>query len=244
MKLNTVKKIMIRLNKFIAESGISSRRKAEQYILEGRVTVNNNTVTELSFKVNPDEDEVYLDGEKIKPEQYVYYLLNKPKGVVTTTDDEKKRMTVIDLIKSNKKIFPVGRLDYNTTGVLIITNDGNFTNYLTHPKNRILRVYEVQLDRNLEDESKTTLLKGVYIEGEKGVFSEIKFPKIKDRKKMIVTCTEGRNKFVKRMFAALGYTVVALNRLSFAGLEADIPPGKYRKLSPAEINKLYKNYAK
>lgn len=235
---------MIRLNKFIAESGISSRRKAEEYILQGRVTVNNKNVTELGFKVNPDEDEVYLDGEKIKPEQYVYYLLNKPKGVVTTTDDEKNRITVVDLIKSNRKIFPVGRLDYNTTGVLILTNDGNFTNYLTHPKNRISRVYEVQLDRNLEDESKDTLLKGVYIEGEKGIFSDVRFPKVKDRKKIVVTCKEGRNRFVKRMFAALGYTVVALHRLSFAGLEADVPPGKFRKLTSAEIKKLYKNHAK
>ncbi|MCJ7552899.1 MAG: rRNA pseudouridine synthase [Ignavibacteriaceae bacterium] len=234
----------VRLNKFIAESGISSRRKAEEFILQGRVTVNRKTITELSFKVNPDEDEVFVDGERIKQKQYVYYLLNKPKGVITTTDDEKNRMTVVDLIKTNQKIFPVGRLDYNTTGVLFLTNDGNFSNLLTHPKNKIQRVYEVNLDRNLEDDDKSTLLKGVYIEGEKGVFIKVEFPKIKDRKRLIVTCTEGRNKFVKRMFEALGYTVVLLNRISFAGMNADIPLGTYRKLTTLEVKNLFKNYAK
>ncbi len=234
----------VRLNKFIAESGISSRRKAEEFILQGRVTVNRKTITELSFKVNPDEDEVFVDGERIKQKQYVYYLLNKPKGVITTTDDEKNRMTVVHLIKTNQKIFPVGRLDYNTTGVLFLTNDGNFSNLLTHPKNNIQRIYEVNLDRNLEDDDKSTLLKGVYIEGEKGVFTKAEFPKIKDRKRLIVTCTEGRNKFVKRMFAALGYTVVLLNRISFAGMSADIPLGTYRKLTTLEVKNLFKNYAK
>ena len=237
-------KMPVRLNKFIAESGISSRRKAEEFILQGRVTVNRKTITELSFKVNPDEDEVFVDGERIKQKQYVYYLLNKPKGVITTTDDEKNRMTVVNLIKTNQKIFPVGRLDYNTTGVLFLTNDGNFSNLLTHPKNKILRVYEVNLDRNLEDDDKSTLLKGVYIEGEKGVFTKAEFPKIKDRKRLIVTCTEGRNKFIKRMFEALGYTVVLLNRISFAGMNADIPLGTYRKLTTLEVKNLFKNYAK
>src|SRR5690606_11206899 len=192
---------MIRLNKFIADSGITSRRKAEELILQGRVMVNNKTITDLSSKVNPDLDEVSLDGEKIKQESYVYYLMNKPKGVVTTTKDEKNRPAVTDLIKSNKKIFPVGRLDYNTTGVLLLTNDGNFTNYLTHPRNKIARVYEVHLDRTLDEENRKSLLKGVYIDGEKGIFTSVDFLKIKDRKKVLVTCTEGRNKFVKRMFS-------------------------------------------
>lgn len=234
---------MIRLNKFIADSGITSRRKAEELILQGRVMVNGKTITDLSFKVNSDLDEVSLDGEKIKQESYVYYLMNKPKGVVTTTKDEKNRLAVTDLIKSNKKIFPVGRLDYNTTGVLLLTNDGNFSNYLTHPRNKIARVYEVHLDRTLDEENRKSLLKGVYIEGEKGTFTSVDFLKIKDRKKVLVTCTEGRNKFVKRMFAALGYTVKELNRLSFAGIKADIPQGKFRRLTNSEIKRLYKNHA-
>ncbi|HSL90262.1 MAG TPA: pseudouridine synthase [Ignavibacteriaceae bacterium] len=235
--------MLVRLNKFIAESGITSRRKAEELILQGRISVNNKIVNELSFKINPDEDDVLVDGERIKPRRYVYYLLNKPSGFVSTTNDEKNRATVTDLIKTNEKIFPVGRLDYNTTGVLLLTNDGNFSNLLTHPKNRIQRVYEVHIDRLLNDDDKTSLLRGVYIEGEKGVFSKIDFPKIKDRKRVIITCTEGRNRFVKKMFAALGYTVTSLNRISFAGIVADIPPGKYRKLDISEIKNLIKKYA-
>jgi 23S rRNA pseudouridine2605 synthase len=236
-------KMLVRLNKFIAESGITSRRKAEELILQGRISVNNKIVNELSFKINPDEDDVLVDGERIKPRRYVYYLLNKPSGFVSTTNDEKNRATVTDLIKTNEKIFPVGRLDYNTTGVLLLTNDGNFSNLLTHPKNQIPRVYEAHLDRLLNDDDKTSLLRGVYIEGEKGVFSKIDFPKIKDRKRVIITCTEGRNRFVKKMFAALGYTVNSLNRISFAGIVADILPGKYRKLDISEIKNLIKKYA-
>ncbi|MBS4035683.1 MAG: rRNA pseudouridine synthase [Ignavibacterium sp.] len=235
--------MLVRLNKFIAESGITSRRKAEELILQGRISVNNEIVNELSFKINPDADDVLVDGERIKPRRYVYYLLNKPSGFVSTTNDEKNRATVTDLIKTNEKIFPVGRLDYNTTGVLLLTNDGNFSNLLTHPKNQIPRVYEVHLDRLLNDDDKTSLLRGVYIEGEKGVFSRIDFPKIKDRKRVIITCTEGRNRFVKKMFAALGYTVTSLNRISFAGILADVPPGKYRKLDISEIKNLIKKYA-
>lgn len=235
--------MLIRLNKFIAESGITSRRKAEELILQGRISVNNKIVNELSFKINPDEDDVLVDGERIKPRRYVYYLLNKPSGFVSTTSDEKNRATVTDLIKTNEKIFPVGRLDYNTTGVLLLTNDGNFSNLLTHPKNHVPRVYEVHLDRLLNDDDRTSLLRGVYIEGEKGVFSKVDFPKIKDRKRVIVTCTEGRNRFVKKMFAALGYTVTSLNRISFAGIVTDVPPGKYRKLDISEVKNLIKKYA-
>lgn len=143
---------MTRLNKFIADSGITSRRKAEELILQGRVTVNNKTITKLAFNIDVESDEVTVDGEKIKPADHVYFLLNKPKGVVTTTDDEKHRMTVTDLIKSKQKIFPIGRLDYNTTGVLILTNDGEFAQKLIHPKNNIIREYEVKLDKELEAE--------------------------------------------------------------------------------------------
>ncbi|HKB85653.1 MAG TPA: pseudouridine synthase, partial [Ignavibacteriaceae bacterium] len=126
-------KMMMRLNKFIADSGITSRRKAEELILQGRVTVNTATITDLAFKVNPETDEIALDGEKITARRHLYFLLNKPTGVVTTVSDEKSRRTVVDLIKTNERIYPVGRLDYNTTGVLILTNDGDFSQLLTHP---------------------------------------------------------------------------------------------------------------
>ena len=228
----------MRLNKFIAECGISSRRKAEEFILQGRVVVNNKTVTELSCNVNPEEDEIFLDGERLKLEQHVYFLLNKPKGVVTTTNDEKKRLAVTDLIKSNYKIFPVGRLDFNTTGVLILTNDGNFANKLIHPKNNIIREYEVRLDRELEIKDENILLTGVYLDNKKGKFVSVVFKKKKDRKTLTVTCTEGRNHFVKKMFGALKYNVERLHRKSFAGIVDDIPVGSFRKLTRDEIQKL------
>lgn len=228
----------MRLNKFIADCGIASRRKAEELILQGRITVNNKTITKLSFDINPLEDVVCYDGEKIKVQEHVYYLLNKPKGVITTTSDEKKRLKITDLIKSPYKLFPVGRLDFNTTGVIILTNDGDFANKLMHPRNNILREYVVKLDRELEIDDQEKLLNGVMIEGKKGKFETIKFKKVKDRKNISITCTEGRNHFVKKMFGALKYNVVQLHRKSFAGLKDDIPVGSYRKLTTNEIQKL------
>jgi 23S rRNA pseudouridine2605 synthase len=231
---------MTRLNKFIADSGITSRRKAEELILQGRVTVNNKTITKLAFTINTESDEVTVDGERIKPADHVYYLLNKPKGVVTTTDDEKNRMTVTDLIKSKQKIFPIGRLDFNTTGVLILTNDGEFAQKLIHPKNNIVRQYEVKIDKELEAEHEIALLKGVFIDGTRGKFISIKYGKKKDKKNLTVECTEGRNHFVKKMFTTINYTVEKLHRSSFAGIVPDIPIGSYRKLTPDEIKKLSK----
>ena len=158
-------------------------KKEEEFILQRRVTVNNKTITKLAFNIDTENDEVTVDGEKIKPAEHAYYLLNKPRGVVTTTDDEKKRMTVIDIIKSKQKIFPIGRLDYNTTGVLILTNDGDFAQKLIHPKNNIIREYEVKLDKELEAEHEAALLKGVFIDGTRGKFIAVKYGKKKDRKK-------------------------------------------------------------
>ena len=231
---------MTRLNKFIADSGLTSRRKAEELILQGRVTVNNKTITKLAFTIDVENDEVTVDGERIKPADHVYYLLNKPKGVVTTTDDEKNRMTVTDLIKSKQKIFPIGRLDFNTTGVLILTNDGEFAQKLIHPRNNIIRQYEVKIDKELEAEHEIALLKGVFIDGTRGKFISIKYGKKKDKKNLTVECTEGRNHFVKKMFTTINYTVEKLHRSSFAGIVPDIPIGSYRKLTPDEITKLSK----
>ncbi len=235
---------LIRLNKFISECGISSRRKSEELILQGRVSVNDKTIIDLSFKVDTENDKVFLDGEKISPRRHLYFLMNKPKGIITTTDDEKNRKTVVDLIKTKEKIFPVGRLDYNTTGVLILTNDGEFSNLLTHPKNKIPREYEVKLEKPLFEEDKEKLLHGVYIKGEKGKFIRITFPKKNNRKLVIVTTVEGRNHFVKNMFGTLGYNVLSLNRKSFAGFTADIPIGTYRVLTIEEISGVIEAYGK
>ncbi|MEG8947405.1 pseudouridine synthase [Rosettibacter firmus] len=235
----------VRLNKFIAECGITSRRKAENFILEGRVAVNGVTITQLSYLVDPDKDIVTLDGEKLKAEKKVYFLLNKPKGYITTTSDEKNRKKVTDLIKTNYKIFPVGRLDYDTTGVLILTNDGEFANFLTHPSNQIPREYNVLLNRDLEMKDKEKLLKGITLDKRKSKFEEINFIKKGNFKRISVVTVEGRNRFVKRMFEVLGYRVESLERIRFGPFTIkNLPEGYYRKLSYTEIQEVYKTYGK
>ncbi len=231
-----------RLNKFISDCGVTSRRKAEELILQGRVSINDKIVLELSQKIDTEVDIVMLDGERLRPKHHVYFLLNKPKGVVTTTDDEKNRKTVIDLIKTREKIFPVGRLDYDTTGALILTNDGEFSNLLTHPKNKIPRVYEVKLDKPLNEEDKEKLSTGVFIKGKKGRFIKAAFTGKKDKRFVTVTAVEGRNHFVKNMFGALGYKVLALNRNSYAGIVCNIPVGMHRILTREEISGVIENY--
>ena len=228
----------MRLNKFIAECGITSRRKAEEFIVQGRVDVNNKTITSLSFNVNPDSDEIRIDGEKIRFQRHVYYVLNKPKGVVTTTSDEKSRPIVTELIKSNINIYPIGRLDINTTGVLLLTNDGEFANKLIHPRNNIIREYKVVLNRELNLQDEQQLIKGVLIDDKRGKFESINLIKKSSRKAVLVSCTEGRNHFVKKMFSSLKYDVVSLHRKSFAGITDDIPVGSYRKLRDEEIKRL------
>ncbi len=233
----------IRLNKFLADCGIASRRKSEELILQGRIQVNGKVITELGFSISPNEDVVSLDGEKIKTKANVYFLLNKPKGYISTTSDEKSRKKVTDLINTKEKIFPVGRLDYNTTGVLLLTNDGDFSNFLTHPSNKIPREYEVTLNKPLTQEDELRLLKGLFVDGKKGKFDSISF-ETKNHKFCVVKCTEGRNHFVKNMFKAAGYFVDELNRKSFAGFNVKgIPKGAYKILSLNEISEVYKKYA-
>jgi 23S rRNA pseudouridine2605 synthase len=236
--------MLIRINKYLADSGAASRRKAEEFINEGRVEVNGRIITDLSVKIDPDKDEVTLDGERLKQKKHIYILMNKPPGVVTTTSDERKRKTVLDLLEFREKVYPVGRLDYNTTGVLILTNDGDFANLIAHPRNHVPRIYEVRLNRPLLPDDRDKLLKGIYLDTGKGKFTEIKFPKNGDFTRVEVTSVEGRNHFVKNMFGALSYTVTALNRKSFAGLTADIPVGAYRYLTETEIDGLIKIYGK
>ena len=232
----------VRINKFLADSGISSRRKSEEYILQGRVAVNDKIVTEFSHKVDIEKDIVTLDGEKIKPKKNIYILLNKPKGYITTVSDDRNRRTVMDLVKSKERIYPVGRLDYDTTGLLFLTNDGELSQLLTHPGNKVPREYEVKLDRPLDENDRLKLLQGVLLEGKKGKFIKITFPWQKDKEIVSVVCEEGRNRFVKRMFRKLDYTVLELNRLSFAGIMLDIPPGKSRNLTFNEIQELKQKY--
>lgn len=232
---------LIRLNKYIAESGFSSRRKAEEYIEQGRVTINGKVIKTLSTKVDPLNDVVYVDDVKLKKKDKVYFLLNKPKGVITSTDDEKKRRTVVDLIDTREKIFPVGRLDYNTTGILLLTNDGEFSNQLTHPSYKVDRVYIAQLDRDLKESDKQKLLTGIYFDKKRSVFSKISFVVDKNFSLVKVVTVEGRNHFVKNMFSSLGYKVRELQRESFGKFNVKgIPLGNYKILTKREIDKLIK----
>lgn len=232
---------LIRLNKYIAESGFSSRRKAEEYIEQGRVTINGKVIKTLSTKVDPLNDVVYVDDVKLKKKDKVYFLLNKPKGVITSTDDEKKRRTVVDLIDTREKIFPVGRLDYNTTGILLLTNDGEFSNQLTHPSYKVDRIYIAQLDRDLKESDKHKLLTGIYFDKKRSVFSKISFVVDKNFSLVKVVTVEGRNHFVKNMFSSLGYKVRELQRESFGKFNAKgIPLGNYKILTKREIDKLIK----
>ena len=232
---------LIRINKFIAESGFTSRRKAEEYIEQGRVTINGKVVKTLSTKVDPLNDVVYVDDVKLKKKEKVYYLLNKPKGVITSTDDERKRRTVVDLIDTREKIFPVGRLDYNTTGILLLTNDGDFSNQLTHPSYKVDRVYIAQLDRDLKESDKNKLLTGVYFDRKRSMFTKISFVEEKNFSLVKVVTVEGRNHFVKNMFSSLGYKVRELQRESFGKFNTKgIPSGNYKILTKREIEKLIK----
>ncbi len=238
-------KVKTRLNKFLSESGIASRRKSEEYIIQGRVSVNNKTVSELSFVVDDETDIVKVDGEKIKPQKKVYFVLNKPKGYVTTTDDEKGRKKVTDLIKVQQKIFPVGRLDFDTTGILILTNDGDFSNFITHPANHVPREYVATLNRDLEEDDKLKLLKGIFLDKRRSKFVSISFTHKKFKNKVRVVVVEGRNHFVKRMFGTLGYFVDHLERESFGGIDIKgMPVGSYKKLPYSEVEKIYKHYGK
>ena len=232
---------IIRINKFLAESGISSRRKSEEFISQGRVAVNDKIILDLGHKVDTEKDEVTLDGERIRPKKNIYIMLNKPKGYITTVSDDRNRSTVLDLIKIKERVYPVGRLDYDTTGLLFLTNDGDFSQLLTHPGNRVPREYEVKLDKPLEESDKKKLLDGIKLEGKPGKILKLSY-RNSNRKNLLVSCEEGRNRFVKRMFGKLGYTVIELNRVSFGGISLDIPVGKSRILTLQELQTIKQKY--
>ena len=233
---------MERLQKVIAASGVTSRRKAEELITQGKVMVDGIVINELGYKVNGNE-EIIVDGIKINKEDKVYYLLNKPRGVVTTTSDEKGRKTVLDLIDDNRRIYPVGRLDYDTTGALILTNDGEFANNLMHPKNEIDKVYIAKISGFLTPSDIMSLKKGVLIDGVKTSKAKVRVRKTdKETRTSIVELTihEGRNHQVKNMFKVLGYEVIKLKRERIAFLDVkSLSSGEYRVLNPKEVKQLY-----
>lgn len=233
---------MERLQKVIAASGIASRRKAEELIRQGRVIVNGEKITELGTKVAASA-EITVDGKPLAKEELVYYLLNKPRATVSTTSDDKKRKTVIDLIEETKRIYPVGRLDYDTTGALILTNDGDLTNLLTHPSNEVEKVYIAKIKGKLGASAQMNLKKGVMINGEMTAPAKLKvksFDASTDSSLIQLTIHEGKNHQVKQMFEAVGCEVLKLKRerIAFLTLKG-LNSGKYRTLTPKEVKKLY-----
>ena len=233
---------MERLQKVIAQAGIASRRKAEELITEGKVKVNGVVVTELGTKVS-EKDRVEVNNEIIEKEKKEYYLLNKPRGVVTTTQDDKNRKTVVDLIPTDARIYPVGRLDYDTTGVLLLTNDGDFANILMHPTSNVDKVYMAKLEGIIKGEQINQLKDGIELDGELVKPSRVKLKKVdpKSNTCMVqITIHEGKNHQVKRMFEAVGFPVAKLKREKEAFFDLkDLQSGEFRKLTPKEVAKVY-----
>lgn len=228
----------IRLNKFIANSGVCSRREADTLIQAGVVTVNGEVVTELGTKVNVYKDEVKFNGEKLKGEEKVYLVMNKPKGYVTTASDPHAEKTVMELLKGCPfRVFPVGRLDKSTTGVLMFTNDGELAEKLTHPSYDKKKIYQVSLDKPLKQEDYEKALAGVELTDGKMAADELEFIDADDHRKLGIEIHSGKNRIVRRMFEALGYEVKALDRVYFAGLtKKSLKKGEWRKLSEGEVN--------
>ncbi len=232
----------MRLQKFIAECGIASRRNAEKIIESGRVTVNGELVDYMGCVINPEEDVVEIDGKVIEPENKKYYIvLNKPKNYVTTVSDDLGRPTVMQLVSDiNARIYPVGRLDFDTTGLLIMTNDGEFANILTHPKHVVNKTYIARIDKPLDENQLDRLRNGIDLDGV--LTSPAKAENIKRPQKgfeVKITIHEGKNRQVRRMLDAVGANVMSLKRISVGSLTlGNLPEGKWRRLSDAEINKL------
>ena len=228
----------IRLNKFIANSGVCSRREADTLIQAGVVTVNGEVVTELGTKVNIYEDDIRFNGERLKGEEKVYIVMNKPKGFVTTASDPHAEKTVLDLMKACKsRVYPVGRLDKNTTGVLMLTNDGEIAERLTHPSYDKKKIYQVSLDRALDQEDYEKILSGVVLSDGEVKADELEYIDETDRRKLGIEIHSGKNRIVRRIFESLGYTVKALDRVYFAGLtKKGLKKGEWRYLTESEAN--------
>ena len=233
---------MERLQKVIAESGITSRRKAEELITAGKVKVNGEIVTELGIKVT-NKDRIEVNGVVIEKEAKEYYLLNKPRGVVTTTNDEHHRKTVVDLIPTKARIYPVGRLDYDTTGVLLLTNDGDFANILMHPNDKVDKVYMAKLNGIIHGEEINKLKSGVEVDGITLAATRVKLKKVNEKTNTCmvqITIHEGKNHQVKKMFESVGFQVEKLKREKVAFFDLkDLQSGEFRKLTPKEIAKVY-----
>ena len=230
----------IRLNRFLANAGICSRREADTFIQAGVVSVNGEVVTELGTKVKRS-DEVKFHDQPVNIEKKVYVLLNKPKDCVTTSDDPQNRKTVMDLVKGAcpERIYPVGRLDRNTTGVLLLTNDGELASKLTHPQYRKKKIYQVKTDKNVTAADLRQLAEGIQLEDGEIRADDVAYASETDKKTIGIEIHSGRNRIVRRMFEHLGYRVIKLDRVFFAGLtKKNLRRGDWRFLTEQEVNML------
>ena len=232
----------VRLQKFLADAGVASRRKAEEFILDGKVTVNGKIVQEMGFKINDKTDIVMYNGERVKPKsRKIYIMLHKPEGFVTTVKDQFNRASVSDLVKDiNARIFPVGRLDYDTSGLLIMTNDGELTYKLTHPRHEIPKRYLAKLFGEPDSKGIRRFRSGIMIDGKMTKPAKIVILRRDERFSYAeITITEGRNRQIRKMCEEIKHPVASLKRIAVGKLElGDLPKGKYRELTKKEINYL------
>lgn len=228
----------IRLNKYLSNAGVCSRREADVLIQTGVVTINDQVITELGYKIKPG-DVVKYDGGTINAEKKRYVLLNKPKGFLTTMDDPLGRKTVMSLVKKacKERIYPIGRLDKETTGLLLFTNDGDMAKKLTHPRYNAVKIYQVELNKNVSSSDLERLVQGLDLEDGRTAFDKAEFIKDGSAREIGVELHSGKNRIVRRMFEKLGYEVVKLDRVSFSGItKKDLPRGYYRHLTEQEVN--------
>lgn len=234
---------LIRLNRYVANAGVCSRREADTYITAGNVTVNGKTITEMGHKVKLT-DIVKFDGRLLNPQKKEYVLLNKPKNFITTTSDERGRRTVMELISkaSKSRLVPVGRLDRNTTGLLLFTNDGDLSKKLTHPRHGIRKIYHVELNKNLTIEDLKKIQTGITLDDGPIKVDEVSYINNSPKREVGIEIHSGRNRIVRRIFEHLGYDVKKLDRVIFAGLtKKDLPRGHWRHLTKQEVINLGMN---
>lgn len=231
----------IRLNKFLAHCGIASRRAADTLIMQGHVTVNGTIVQEMGYKVQ-EKDVVHFKGQPVKPvDNLVYFLLNKPRNVLSTTDDERGRKTVIDILakKVPERVYPIGRLDRNTSGLILLTNDGELTKKLSHPSHKVPKVYHATLDKNLSLKDLETIRSGVTLDDGVIKADSLHFMEDLGKRDVQIELHSGKNRVVRRIFEHLGYEVVKLDRVYYAGLtKKNLPRGFFRPLTKEEIRML------
>jgi 23S rRNA pseudouridine2605 synthase len=231
----------VRLSKYLADAGIASRRKSEKLISDGRVKVNGEIVREQGRLINPDLDMVEIDGTKVQAQDKIYLMLNKPAGYLSSTFDPQGRPTVMELLKGIKgRLYPVGRLDLDTRGLLLLSNDGDFTNLIIHPRYHIEKKYQAQVEGLITPEAVETLTRGVHLEDGPTAPARVKVLKCERGSTLIeIVIHEGRKRQVKRMLAAVGFPVISLSRIALAFLTLeDLPEGQYRPLQPDEVDGL------